>query len=147
MYDEMNFINGYVNYKLYDSWNNLIYEHDSENTITYNHYSQVTALMTRGSGATMTYFHVGSGSGQGKGSNDLSSPSSDSRIAITSSASSSGGITYTINVGAGVLQGSIEECGLFLTQTGSDMQAYDDSISLIKNENDTLTVTWTIKYG
>jgi hypothetical protein len=147
-------IKGRVNYKMFDAFGNMIWEHNTpENTITELHDVMVADHMAGGDDTLITHAHCGTGSGQTSSDTNLDAPMDEARTAIDSKTQDDGGddndVIVVTTFGAGVCTGNIEEAGLFSSssQETADMKCYDDSISKSKGANDTLEVTWTITYG
>lgn len=143
-----------VNYKCYGPDGKLKWEHNTpKNTLTELMDVMVADAISGGADPLITHCGLGTGSGQDAADTNLAAVFPEDRIIIDSITQGAGGddndVVYVTTFIAGKCTGNIEEAGLFSDsdRTVEDMKAYDDTISKVKADADSLVLTWTLTFG
>jgi len=153
---EENFgIKGRIHYVLRDKFGDVKEDKEIDNTITNLLDAHVADQMSDQGDAQIGFIALGSGTGQGASSTDLANYVAGTLIALsgTGQIQGTGGddndVIYSGFWGAGVGTDTITEAGIFLgsATSRSDLQTYNDGLSVTKGASDTLKIDWTVTFG
>jgi len=146
---------GTIHYELKDEFGNTKQDVTTQNVITNYHDAVMAAKMNNSLGSVIAFIDFGktafsTGTAAETGMNvGFQGDSRNIVSRVTAGGGDDNDVVCTVTIPAAEYTGTIQEAGLFLTSSTSDMMCYAHfpDVNITKGAADTLAVTWTITYG